>query len=262
MCAYETRSFCASRNRAECHYSRRRSPSRAPASDDSLQASPCSLSPGHDDDDVTGKSFWPAEPGSASTPSECRELAAVASSGAGGGGAVQGLVLPLKRFEPNFFLIARRTSTTASATACIPNRTSLGSSPTYSTFKRKCDPDSFAPWCPGCTAVAPRLCTLNAMASVEFRSLFGTMRRCHRAFVAFRRSQAFPSPRLPDANRTVNAAPAPLRLVDSMIETPVTCLFRGRFSASPATGLIGLEENEFLGDFFECLGFLALANQR
>eukprot|EP00903_Cladosiphon_okamuranus_P019499 g17932.t1 len=38
-------------------------------------------------------------------------------------------------------------------------------------------------------------------------------------------------------------------------------LKRGRFSASPATGLIGLQENEFLGDFFGCLGFLSLASE-
>lgn len=42
-----------------------------------------------------------------------------------------------------------------------------------------------------------------------------------------------------------------------------TCfgVVRGRFSASPATGLVGLQENEFLGDFFECLGFLSLASE-
>ncbi|CAM9315888.1 unnamed protein product [Pylaiella littoralis] len=40
---------------------------------------------------------------------------------------------------------------------------------------------------------------------------------------------------------------------------PLPPLKRGRFSASPATGLIGTPENELLGDFFECLGFLSLA---
>lgn len=39
-------------------------------------------------------------------------------------------------------------------------------------------------------------------------------------------------------------------------------LLRGRFSASPATGLIGMLENELLGDFFECLGVLSLATGR
>eukprot|EP00752_Nemacystus_decipiens_P006691 g6017.t1 len=38
-------------------------------------------------------------------------------------------------------------------------------------------------------------------------------------------------------------------------------LKRGRFRASPATGLVGLQENQFLGDFFDCLGFLAITNQ-
>jgi len=37
---------------------------------------------------------------------------------------------------------------------------------------------------------------------------------------------------------------------------------RGRFSASQATGLIGLKENRFLADFFECLGFLSLGSER
>eukprot|EP00903_Cladosiphon_okamuranus_P006027 g5945.t1 len=36
---------------------------------------------------------------------------------------------------------------------------------------------------------------------------------------------------------------------------------RCRFSASPATGLIGQQENGFLDDFFGCLGFLSLANE-
>eukprot|EP00903_Cladosiphon_okamuranus_P008652 g8295.t1 len=38
-------------------------------------------------------------------------------------------------------------------------------------------------------------------------------------------------------------------------------LKRGRFSASPATGLVGLQENEFLGDFFGALDFLALTDR-
>ncbi|CAM9613649.1 unnamed protein product [Ectocarpus sp. 12 AP-2014] len=36
---------------------------------------------------------------------------------------------------------------------------------------------------------------------------------------------------------------------------------RARLSASPATGLAGLLENELLGDFFGCLGFLSLATE-
>eukprot|EP00903_Cladosiphon_okamuranus_P014173 g13171.t2 len=37
-------------------------------------------------------------------------------------------------------------------------------------------------------------------------------------------------------------------------------LERSRFSASPATGLVGLQENVFLTDFFACLGFLSLTS--
>ncbi|CBN75199.1 hypothetical protein Esi_0072_0052 [Ectocarpus siliculosus] len=36
---------------------------------------------------------------------------------------------------------------------------------------------------------------------------------------------------------------------------------RARISASPATGLAGLLENELLGEFFGCLGFLSLATE-
>eukprot|EP00903_Cladosiphon_okamuranus_P012449 g11660.t1 len=39
-------------------------------------------------------------------------------------------------------------------------------------------------------------------------------------------------------------------------------LQRYRLSTSPATGLTGLLENVFLGDFFECFGFLSLVNKR
>eukprot|EP00903_Cladosiphon_okamuranus_P015987 g14765.t2 len=39
-------------------------------------------------------------------------------------------------------------------------------------------------------------------------------------------------------------------------------LKRCRLSASPATGLVGMEENLFLSDFFACLGFLPLTTER
>jgi len=50
--------------------------------------------------------------------------------------------------------------------------------------------------------------------------------------------------------------------VRSNLAAPSWLLLRGRFSASPATGLIGLRENGFLGDFFDALGFLSLASER
>ncbi|CAN0499347.1 unnamed protein product, partial [Ectocarpus sp. 8 AP-2014] len=37
---------------------------------------------------------------------------------------------------------------------------------------------------------------------------------------------------------------------------------RCRFSASPATGLVGMQENGFLSNFFDSVGFLPLATQR
>ena len=37
---------------------------------------------------------------------------------------------------------------------------------------------------------------------------------------------------------------------------------RCRLGASPATGLVGMQENGFLSDFFGCVGFLPLATQR
>ncbi|CAN0107494.1 unnamed protein product [Ectocarpus sp. 6 AP-2014] len=39
--------------------------------------------------------------------------------------------------------------------------------------------------------------------------------------------------------------------------TPCRC----RFSASPATGLVGMQENAFLSDFFGCVGFLPLTTE-
>lgn len=41
-----------------------------------------------------------------------------------------------------------------------------------------------------------------------------------------------------------------------------TSLRRVRLSASPATGLVGMKENSFLGWFFDCLGFLPLSSER
>ncbi|CAM9789924.1 unnamed protein product, partial [Scytosiphon promiscuus] len=43
--------------------------------------------------------------------------------------------------------------------------------------------------------------------------------------------------------------------------TSLPPLKRSQLSASPATGLVGLQENEFLKDFYECLGFLSLASE-
>ena len=37
---------------------------------------------------------------------------------------------------------------------------------------------------------------------------------------------------------------------------------RCRLSASPATGLVGMQENGFLSDFFGCVGFLPLTTHR
>lgn len=53
----------------------------------------------------------------------------------------------------------------------------------------------------------------------------------------------------------------------SLLHNQTSCfvrarLLRVRLCTSPATGLTGLQENQFLGDFFKSLGFLALADQR
>ena len=37
---------------------------------------------------------------------------------------------------------------------------------------------------------------------------------------------------------------------------------RCRLSASPATGLLGMQENGFLNEYFGCLGLLPLATER
>ncbi|CAN0429500.1 unnamed protein product, partial [Hapterophycus canaliculatus] len=38
-------------------------------------------------------------------------------------------------------------------------------------------------------------------------------------------------------------------------------LYRCSLRPSPATGLVGLQENTFLSDFFGCVGFLPLTNE-
>ncbi|CAN0563035.1 unnamed protein product, partial [Ectocarpus sp. 12 AP-2014] len=38
-------------------------------------------------------------------------------------------------------------------------------------------------------------------------------------------------------------------------------LTRFRLSASPATGLVGMQDNAFLSDFFGCIGFLPPTTQ-
>lgn len=45
---------------------------------------------------------------------------------------------------------------------------------------------------------------------------------------------------------------------------PCSCFItkRCRLSASPATGLVGMEENVLLSDFFLCFGILPLASER
>ena len=56
--------------------------------------------------------------------------------------------------------------------------------------------------------------------------------------------------------------PNPLRTTQFPCLRSCFGVLRGRFSPSPATGLIGLQENEFLGDFFDCLGFLSITSER
>ena len=57
-----------------------------------------------------------------------------------------------------------------------------------------------------------------------------------------------------------------LRFPRQTMFLPVLYLFsfchRCKLSASPATGLVGMEENGFLCDFFGCVGFLPLATHR
>ncbi|CAM9803722.1 unnamed protein product, partial [Sphacelaria rigidula] len=48
-----------------------------------------------------------------------------------------------------------------------------------------------------------------------------------------------------------------------MLITRSNCrlLRRYRFGASPATGLVGMQENAFVSDFFTCLRFFPLASE-
>ena len=71
----------------------------------------------------------------------------------------------------------------------------------------------------------------------------------------------FPLPHAKGSSLSVVFLPTPCRLcLLSNVVPLMVC--RGRLSISPATGLIGLPENGFLDDFFGCMGFIGIANER
>ena len=51
-------------------------------------------------------------------------------------------------------------------------------------------------------------------------------------------------------------------ILNRCIFLPMCYCNRCRLSASPATGLVGMQENSFLKDFFGCVGFLPLTTHR
>ncbi|CAM9144154.1 unnamed protein product [Ectocarpus sp. 8 AP-2014] len=79
-----------------------------------------------------------------------------------------------------------------------------------------------------------------------------TKRRCHQ-----------PPPEQPRRERQ-RTDPAGMQAADALLHSASGAHLahgRCRLSASPATGLVGMQENSFLSDFFACLGFLPLTTQ-
>lgn len=70
------------------------------------------------------------------------------------------------------------------------------------------------------------------------------------------------SPETSMSHRTKHALTAHLIYALLRVLEHRVVLRRGRLSVSPATGLTGLLESVFLGDFFGCFGFLALVSER
>ncbi|CAM9198085.1 unnamed protein product, partial [Hapterophycus canaliculatus] len=67
-----------------------------------------------------------------------------------------------------------------------------------------------------------------------------------------------------DDENAPRSSPPPLKrwgVKRSLGRSVPDCSRGSQLSASPATGLVGLQENEFLTDFYECLGFLSLASE-
>jgi len=104
------------------------------------------------------------------------------------------------------------------------------------------------------------LTTAVAVTAARFRATVPqTERRCRDAHVGNaenNRGRAILQPfsRVTDEVRTFRA----LLRHSFHLGTSARC----RLNASPATGLVGMQENGFLSDFFGCVGFLPLTTQR
>ncbi|CAB1103083.1 unnamed protein product [Ectocarpus sp. CCAP 1310/34] len=83
-------------------------------------------------------------------------------------------------------------------------------------------------------------------------------RRCHlpRAHHEQRQRRRLGHDGVPPGGATKQSAPAVAASACEML-----ALKRCKFKASPATGLVGMPENTFLGDFFACVGFVPLTTQ-
>ncbi|CAM9219739.1 unnamed protein product [Ectocarpus sp. 4 AP-2014] len=82
-------------------------------------------------------------------------------------------------------------------------------------------------------------------------------RRCHlpRPHQQQRQRRRLDRDGVPLGGGTKHSAPAAAPACE------VLTLKRCKFRASPATGLVGMRENTFLGDFFACVGFIPLTTQ-
>ena len=114
--------------------------------------------------------------------------------------------------------------------------------------------------------------------SLSKSAKFKAMKRCSPLkSSASRRQRSYSTGSFETSTRAESADGAPPHTADyfssqkwnAILSVPTLCTFtltcccaRCRFSASPATGLVGMQENGFLSDFFGCVGFLPLTTRR
>lgn len=215
-------SFCKEKGRPECHYSVRSLPSMSSKIPTVVPTSG-EEDAVRDDSTSTGLSFWAGEEADSDANADTGAQH-TAKKGSGTAVGVTGLVLPFKRYRVKH---TRHVEDEIRPACMYILESKSGSHNDFQAVSAQC------------------VCTY-LLSSVHFKiggekkiSLWITL-------------PAFPFPR--------HSPPRPVPLSCLVFERSFS--LRARLSASPATGLAGLLENELLGDFFGCLGFLSLATER
>ncbi|CAM9429896.1 unnamed protein product, partial [Scytosiphon promiscuus] len=134
--------------------------------------------------------------------------------------------------------------------------------------KKKCDGDGIKR-CSYCVAKNNPHCIFSPRRPQKPRARNGTPATAASASPAATTTTAATqrsadAPTSPDKARSKtqrSAETAAVAVAETALARPQATLKRGRFGASLATGLVGMQESAFLGDFFGCMGFLPLTCQ-